>query len=204
MDAALAFWMTKLRDKNSTRSQFRSCAAQVCQILAYKALSNIPSVNVQIATPITTTSGIAIQKSIMIVPILRSGMAMLPAFLTIFPEASVGVVGLKRDEKTAAASWYYHNLPHFDNDTQVIIIDPMIATGGTASQVISYLLEQGVPLSNMLMVSIVSAPQGIKFLQEKFPKISIICGSYDLDLTAEKYIIPGLGDFGDRFFGTEL
>lgn len=204
MESSLEIWMTKLRDKKSTRVEFRLNADRVCQILAYKALAKIPTRTIDLETPITTTSGIVVQKQIMLVPILRSGLAMLPSFLHILPDASVGVVGLKRDEKTAIASWYYHNLPPFDHETQIIIIDPMIATGGTSTQVIQYLKEQGANLKNLLMVSIVSAPQGIQLIQKNFPEVCIICAAYDTGLTQEKYIIPGLGDFGDRYFGTEL
>lgn len=139
----------------------------------------------------------------MVVPILRSGLAMLPAFLSVFPEATVGVVGLQRDEKTAIAAWYYHHLPQFDNKTQIIIIDPMIATGGTAVETIAYLMEHGASTEHILMVSIISAPEGIRNIHEHFPAVRIICAAHDVGLTKDKRITPGLGDFGDRYFGTK-
>jgi uracil phosphoribosyltransferase len=130
-------------------------------------------------------------------------MAMLPAFLEIFPEAAVGVVGLRRDEKTAQAHWYYKNLPPFDASASVIILDPMIATGGTALEVLKYVCAQGARQENIIFSSIVSAPEGMKAIKREFGAITVICAGYDYGLNIHKFIIPGLGDFGDRYFGTE-
>lgn len=204
MDTAISVWMSILRNKKTTRREFRYAADQVSRILAYKALQHIPTSPIKFDTPIAATKGTSIQKSIIIVPILRSGMAMLPSFIGVFPDASVGVVGLKRDEKTAVAHWYYHNMPPIDNNTQIIIIDPMIATGGTALETIQFLIEQHATRTNLMMVSIVSAPQGIDAIAAKFPDVHVICAAHDGGLTKDKYITPGLGDFGDRYFGTEL
>lgn len=203
MDTALSYWMTILRDKKTTSRDFRHAAERVSNILAYQVMLKMQTTSIPLETPLAKTQGIMLQKSIMIVPILRSGLAMLNPFMQMFENAKIGIVGLKRDEKTAVAAWYYHNLPTFDKNTQVIIIDPMIATGGTALQTISYLHEQDIPLSNIMMACIVSAPEGINLINEKYPEVSIICAAHDTALTKDKFIIPGLGDFGDRYFGTE-
>ena len=131
MDKTIEYWMTILRDKKTTCSQFRTAAHQVSRIIAYYVTQKIPTHSVTIETPIAPMTGVTFIHPPLLVPILRSGMAMLPAFLETFQDARVGIVGLKRDEQTAIAHWYYHNVPPFDSTTQIVILDPMIATGGT-------------------------------------------------------------------------
>lgn len=203
MDKALDLWMTLLRDKKTQRPMFRDAAYQVSRIIAYQVAQKLPMKQVSIETPISSATGTHCVNPILIVPILRSGMAMLPAFLEFFPNAQVGVVGLKRDETTAIAHWYYHNVPSCDKTTQIIIIDPMIATGGTGVETLKYLRERGANENNIFFASIVSAPDGLRAIQQYMPSITIICAVHDPELTSDKYIRPGLGDFGDRYFGTE-
>lgn len=203
MDTLLNYWMTILRDSSTERSAFRMAAQQVTRIIAGKAAEYIPTNHVTIDTPIVQTEGLTFAHQILLIPILRSGMAMLPAFLEIFPNAVVGVVGLKRDEKTAQAHWYYENIPLFDARTHIIILDPMIATGGTALETLKFLRNKGAQQKNIIFSSIVSAPEGISAIKKEFSDIIIICAGHDQKLNAHKFIIPGLGDFGDRYFGTE-
>lgn len=203
MDKALDLWMTVLRDKKTPRDQFRYAAHQISRIIAFCVTEELSMEHAKVDTPITTTTGLVFKQPVMLVPILRSGIAMMLPFLEVFPQASVGIVGLKRDEKTALPHWYYHNLPLFDENTQIIILDPMIATGGTAVATLAYLHEQGAHARNIIFASIVSAPQGIGAIKTAMPEIKIICASYDQELTSNKFIVPGLGDFGDRYFGTE-
>jgi len=158
---------------------------------------------IQIQTPIDTATGIKLADPIVLVPILRSGITMLHAFTHYFPDASIGVVGLRRDEKTAIAHWYYENLPPLSKKEQVIILDPMIATGGTALETLKKLQEHGVPQEKILFVSMVCAPEGLEAIKAKFDQITIITAAVDDHLNAQKFIVPGLGDFGDRYFGTE-
>jgi uracil phosphoribosyltransferase len=204
MDTLLQYWMTILRDEKTVRPVFRTAAYQVSRIIAHQIAQKISVQQMSIATPIAATTGITFASSPLLVPILRSGLAMLPAFLDIFPDAPVGIVGLKRDEKTAIAHWYYENVPHFDPKNQIVILDPMIATGGTGIETLTFLVQRGAQQKNIMYASIVSAPEGIELLRKEFPEINIICAVQDKGLTKDKFIIPGLGDFGDRFFGTEV
>ncbi len=203
MDKALEYWMTILREKKTDRATFRSAAHQISRIIALEVVQQLPTKKSNIETPIAPTTGIQFTHSPLLVPILRSGMAMLPAFLELFPDACVGVLGLKRDETTAIAHWYYQNMPRFDSETFIIIIDPMIATGGTGLETLRFLCQKGAHPDHIIYASIVSAPEGLAELKKEFPAIKIMCAGYDKGLTKDKFIIPGLGDFGDRYFGTE-
>lgn len=203
MDTLLQYWMTILRDEKTERAVFRTAAYQVSRIIAHQIAQKISVNQLTIETPIASASGLTFAHSPLLVPILRSGMAMLSAFLDIFPDAPVGIVGLKRDEKTAVAHWYYENVPLFNPENQVVILDPMIATGGTGIETLTFLEKKGALQKNIMYASIVSAPEGIDLIKKEFPAIDIICAAHDKGLTKDKFIIPGLGDFGDRFFGTE-
>lgn len=203
MDTLLQYWMTILRDEKTERAVFRTAAYQVSRIIAHQIAQKISVQRLTVETPIAAASGLTFAQSPLLVPILRSGMAMLPAFLDIFPDAPVGVVGLKRDEKTAIAHWYYENVPPFESTNQIVILDPMIATGGTGIETLTFLAKKGAQQKNIIYASIVSAPEGLDLIKQEFPDIDIICAAHDKGLTKEKFIIPGLGDFGDRFFGTE-
>ena len=203
MDKTVEYWMTMLRNKKTGRPEFRTAANQISRIIAYQVAQQVTHQKVTIETPITSTTGTTFEHPLLLVPILRSGMAMLPAFLETFCDAQVGIVGLRRDEVTATAHWYYHNIPPFDPKTQVVILDPMIATGGTGIETLRFLIQKGAQQKNILYASIVSAPEGIAAIKKEFADITIICAAHDKGLTKDKFITPGLGDFGDRYFGTE-
>lgn len=196
-------FLTQLRNKKSSRAEFRAAALKLSHLLAQEAMTLVDIKKVSVQTPLTKTNGAVLDKSIILVPILRSGIALLPAFLYYFENAKVGFIGLKRDEKTALAQEYYRNLPKINKQDLVLLLDPMLATGGSSVDTIKILLNQGVTQENIIAVFLISAPEGIKNLQEKYPKIRLVIGVQDKSLNNKKYILPGIGDFGDRFFGTD-
>lgn len=195
--------ITKLRDKCTSRAEFRDSAMQLAKLLALEAESVLETEKISIETPITKTTGIKIKGSVVTIVILRSGLVLLPAFIEQFPNCSIGFVGMKRDEKTAKAHLYYQNLPKISPNDQVIILDPMIATGGSSTGTLKILTDLGVEQRQILFVGVIAAPEGVKIMQKAFPNIKIIVAITDKGLTPKKFITPGLGDFGDRFFGTE-
>jgi len=195
--------ITTLRDKKTSRALFRQTTHKLAHVLAHEAAEHIKTKTTNIQTPIDSASGLEFGTPIVLVPILRSGIALLPPFLKYFQSASVGVVGLKRDEETAQAHWYYENLPPLTEKEQIIILDPMIATGGTGVETLRKLKEHGIAQKKIIFVSIVCAPEGIEAIKSEFPDITTITVAIDKHLNAQKFIIPGLGDFGDRYFGTE-
>lgn len=141
--------------------------------------------------------------SLVFVVVLRAGVALLDAALEAFPSAPVAVVGLRRDEKTARARWYYENLPPLGKGSTLVILDPMLATGGTAAQVMERLVKRGANAERIYFVGVVAAPEGVKELARRIPEGNLVVRQVDQGLDARKYIVPGLGDFGDRYFGYE-
>ena len=203
MEHSIAALMTILRNKQTPIDQFRASAHQLALILAHEATAYLPIKPTAITTPLEAPfTGTTWATSITLVPILRSGLALLPAFLEYFPTANVGVVGLKRDEQTAIAHWYYKNIPPIPIDSTVIILDPMIATGGSAVATLDMLANLGIKDTNMLFVGIISSQEGVNTVKQAYPNLTIITADCDPALNQAKYIVPGLGDFGDRYFGT--
>ncbi|MEX0849250.1 MAG: uracil phosphoribosyltransferase [Candidatus Dependentiae bacterium] len=203
MNQAQNYLLSILRNKDTNRKTFRTTAYKLTQLLALKTLDHIKMKTVDIETTLAKTTGLAITQRIVLVPILRSGITMVEPFLDFFPDAFIGVVGLQRDEKTAQAHWYYENIPKLSKDDQIIIVDPMIATGGTGFETLTMLQKKNANLDTLLYISMVSAPEGINKIKNSFANITIITTSTDSHLNDKKFIIPGLGDFGDRYFGTE-
>lgn len=203
MNQAFDYYLSILRNKNTPRAQFRRTAHILAGLLAQQTALHLKTKKIELNTPLQKTTGTAWQAPIMLVPVLRSGIALMPAFLEFFEDASVGVIGLKRDEKTHQAHLYYINMPSVTPPLHAIILDPMLATGGTACQVVTALLERGIDQNMIIFVGIVSAPEGIKALKDTYPHVKIITAACDERLNDEKFIVPGLGDFGDRYFGTE-
>lgn len=194
--------LTTLQDKNSTISEFRKASKSLCFILAGEASKYIEKDEIKIETPIAKADGYKIKNEIVLVPILRSGIAMLEPFTNYFENASVGFVGLQRDEKTAIAKLYYYKLPKTKNNQKVILLDPMIATGGSACDALKILKEHNVDEKNIIFVAIIGAKEGVNRVKKEYPNINIIVSHIDEKLNDKKFIIPGLGDFGDRYFGT--
>lgn len=195
--------LTLLRDKRTDTAAFRQAADRIAHLLAAEASSMLATGTHEIETPLAKTRGFHLQDEIVLVPILRAGLALLHPFMRLFPDCKVGFVGVKRDEETALPHQYYQNLPAFSKKQFYIILDPMIATGGSGAVVVNLLKKQGVPEEKILYVGVVGAPDGMNVLKKTAPGMKIICSEVDPQLNAKKYIVPGLGDFGDRYFGTE-
>ena len=191
--------LTHLRDKTTAPVTFRTLSYQIGLLLALEATRDLPTKSKTIETPLEAIESPVLSQSLVIVPILRAGLGMLQPYTDLFPDVSVGYVGLERDEETAKARSYYCKLPPLDN-CRVLCIDPMLATGGSAAQALTVLREKGA--KDLRLVTIVSAPEGIAAVEKQHPDVPIITASIDRELNEQSYIIPGLGDFGDRLYGT--
>lgn len=191
--------LTLLRDQSTPPARFRALASQLTYFLVIEATRQMKSQKTIVQTPLVQHEGETLAQSIAVVPILRAGLAMLQPILDLMPEVCVGYLGLERDETTAQARSYYCKLPLLEGK-KVIIVDPMLATGGSAKKAIEQIQAAGG--KDITMVSVVAAPEGVKFLEEAFKDIPIFTAALDDCLNAQKYIVPGLGDFGDRLFGT--
>jgi len=195
--------ISQLRRKDLPRGLFRLHAHQLALCLAQQAAEHLATTTTNIATPLGTAQGTAFQKPLMLVPILRSGLVLLPAFIEYFPDATIGCVGMKRDEKTAIPNLYYCNLPKLAGNEQIIMLDPMIATGGSSIATLEILQKKGIDPNTVLFVAVIASEEGLHAVQKAFPKITILVTAVDKELNKTKFIVPGLGDFGDRYFGTE-
>lgn len=193
--------LSELRNKNTERDHFRYASDRLSESLAYETYDRLPKEEYKVITPISETKGAKLKNSIVLVPILRSGLAMLYPFLRVFDHAKVGFFGMRRDEKTHEAKLYYENLPEIKKGDDVLVLDPMLATGGSAFRALSILTDRGVNCENLYYVGMVAAPEGLERIQE-FP-ITTVIASIDERLNENKFIVPGLGDFGDRYFGTD-
>lgn len=193
--------LSYLRDKNTDIVKFRHFADKISQQLLVKALKETDYVATPIETPISPTTTNFLHGNFVFVTILRAGLAMMPAALQLIPTMPVGFLGLKRDEQTAIAYEYYTNLPKITSDSIVIIADPMLATGGSMIKTLEKISSFNP--KEIRIVTVICAPEGIEKVHAQFPNIQIITAAIDKMLNDKKYIIPGLGDFGDRYFGTE-
>jgi len=191
--------VTHLRDQTTKPATFRTLAYQISLLLALEATRDLGMGKMTLQTPLEPHSGNVLTQPIVLVPILRAGIAMVQPFTDLFPDVSVGYIGLERDEETAVARSYYSKLPPFGSK-RVLILDPMLATGGSAVQAIQ--LVNAKRPSDLRLVCIVCAPEGVRAVEEIDPEINIIAAALDRELNARKYILPGLGDFGDRLYGT--
>lgn len=191
--------LTELRNEETPPSRFRLLAHQLTFLLVIEATRELPLDTIEVRTPLEITPGARLRKPIVAVPILRAGLGMLEPITQLFPDVRVGYIGLERDEKTAIAHAYYCKLPPLQG-SKVLLIDPMLATGGSAVQALEVLFKAGA--DDVAHVCVVAAPQGVEALATRFPQVDIFTASLDRDLNALKYILPGLGDFGDRLYGT--
>ena len=191
--------ITHLRDRTTKPATFRTLAYQISLLLALEATRNLAMAKLTVQTPLEPHSGNVLAQPIVLVPILRAGIAMVQPFTDLFPDVSVGYIGLERDEETAVARSYYTKLPPFGSK-RVLILDPMLATGGSAVQAIK-LVKANKP-ADLGLVCIVCAPEGVRAVEEIDPEIDIVAAALDRELNTRKYILPGLGDFGDRLYGT--
>jgi uracil phosphoribosyltransferase len=191
--------LTRLRDASTEPAQFRALARQLTLLLAVEATRDLPVREHTVQTPLETTQGHSLAQPIVTVPILRAGLGMLEAITELFTEVRVGYIGLERDEATAIARAYYCKLPPI-GASRVLLLDPMLATGGSAAQAVEVLLKAGA--QDIVHVCVVAAPEGVRLLNERFPQVRIVAASIDRGLNDRKFIVPGLGDFGDRLYGT--
>lgn len=189
-----------MRDKNTTVKDFRECAHEVALLLGYEATKEMELEDYAIETPIQKTTGKRIKRQIALVPILRAGLGMVDAMMKIIPAAKIGHIGLYRNEETLEPVEYYCKLPTDIEERDVLVLDPMLATGGSASAAIDFIKKRGA--KKIRFVCIIAAPQGIEALQKAHPDVDIFCGAVDEKLNEHGYIVPGLGDAGDRLFGT--
>jgi uracil phosphoribosyltransferase len=189
-----------LRDKRTPPEAFRRAATRISVLLAAEALQTVQTTPVTVDTPLGPAPGRMLGRDVVVVPVLRAGLGMLDAVLELVPDARVGHIGLQRDEMTAVASQYYSKLPARLGQSDVLMIDPMLATGGSAVAALD-LLERAGALS-IRMICIVAAPEGVALVEKHHPQVEIYTPVVDKELNAHKFIVPGLGDFGDRLYGT--
>ncbi|MDY4592022.1 MAG: uracil phosphoribosyltransferase [Eubacteriales bacterium] len=191
-----------LRDKNTGMKEFRELVEEITSIMAFEALKDIPTKEVEIETPLEVcTQTMIVEKSVAIVPILRAGLGMVNGIHTLLPTAKVGHIGMYRDEETMEPQAYYCKLPQGIENMKVFLLDPMLATGGSASEAIGFLKKQGV--TDITMMSIIAAPVGLERVAADHPDVKIYVSTLDRELNEHCYILPGLGDAGDRLFGTK-
>ena len=191
-----------IRDKNCGTREFRTVIGEIATLMGYEILRDLETELVEIETPMEKAMVPMIKgKKLAVVPILRAGLGMVDGILSLVPTAKVGHVGMYRDEETLQPKEYYCKLPEDIDQRLVLIVDPMLATGGSADAAIEFVKKQGA--KQIKFASIIAAPEVIKMLTEKHPDIQIYCGSIDRQLNENGYILPGLGDAGDRIFGTK-
>lgn len=193
--------LTLVRDKTTGVKLFRELIGEITMFLAYEALRGIPVESVEVETPLAVAQGVRVKGEIVLVPILRAGVGMLDAVMDMVPNARVGFLGLYRDHETSLPVEYYAKLPPATPGAVAILIDPMLATAGSAVAAVSMLKKRG--FETIVFVCIVSCPEGVARLEQAHPDVAIYTASIDDGLNASKYILPGLGDAGDRLFGTK-
>ena len=194
--------LTIIRDKNCGTKVFREVVDEIAMLMAYEVSRDMPLEDIEIETPITPSTQKTLSgKKVAIVPILRAGIGMVDGILELIPAAKVGHIGMFRDEETFEPHEYFFKMPEDIDSRQLFIVDPMLATGGSAIMAIDSLKKRGA--SNMKFVCLVAAPEGVKALQEAHPDVDIYTASLDERLNEQGYIVPGSGDAGDRLFGTK-
>lgn len=193
--------LAHLRDKQTKLKKFRFHSDQICQLLFAEAIRGLEFKTETIKTPLTQTKVKKLKEEVVVVPVLRSGIAMLFGAMQLLPKSKIGFVGLERDEQTAQAKEYYWKLPSLTKKSTVIVTDPMLATGGSIKHVLDHVSQE--PHKTIRVVCVVAAPEGIELIQQHYPQVEIFTAAVDDHLNDTKFIVPGLGDYGDRYFGTE-
>ena len=192
--------LAQLRDKRTQPQEFRRLLGEISALMIYEATRTFAVKKVTVQTPLAPCAGFKLEREVALVPVLRAGLGMLDAILELIPHARVGFIGLKREETTLRAMFYHKSLPKNLERFEVLLIDPMLATGGSTVAAIDLLKEQGA--KHIRVVNLVAAPEGIRTVQKSHPRVPIFVGAVDKKLNERGYIIPGLGDAGDRLFGT--
>ncbi len=191
--------LTQLRDQTTEPATFRTLSYRIGLLLALEATRDLPAQDHIVSTPMESHTGRLLAKPLAVIPILRAGLGMVQPFTDLFPDVSVGYIGLERDHTTAIARSYYQKLPPLAGK-RVLVVDPMLATGGSAVLALDVLHAAGA--TEISLICIVAAPEGVKAVEAAHPNIPIFTAALDRELNTKKYILPGLGDFGDRLYGT--
>jgi uracil phosphoribosyltransferase len=193
--------LTGLRDKNTQHLEFRRLLGEISLLMSYEIARSFETGEMRIQTPLEAATGTQLLRDVALIPVLRGGLGMLEPILRILPNARVGFIGFKRDERTLAPAFYFESFPKNLGDSEVVLIDPMLATGGTVVASMSLLARQGA--RRVRLLSLLASPEGIERVHEKYPELVIYTAAVDRCLNDKGYILPGLGDVGDRLFGTE-
>lgn len=191
--------LTRLRDKRTDSEEFRRGLGEVAALMVYEATRSFETRPVSVTTPLSKTRGVHLRHEVILVPILRAGLGMLHSILQLIPHARVGFIGLKRHEQTLKATVYHKSLPEDLERFEIILIDPMLATGGSAVAALRLLVERGA--GRIRVVNLVAAPEGIRHVHAHYPELPIFTAAIDHHLNSKGFIVPGLGDAGDRLFG---
>ena len=192
--------LTRLRDRRTPPREFRRALDEVATLLIYEATRSLRVREIPVETPLETTTGWQLAHEVILVPILRAGLGMLPSILELLPDARVGFIGVKREETTLSPHTYLQSLPPNLGDFEIIVIDPMLATGGSTAAVLDLLIAKGA--RHLRVVNVLAAPEGVRHLEKQHPNVPVFTAALDRQLNDRGYILPGLGDAGDRLFGT--
>ena len=191
-----------LRDQNTPVKEFREVIGEIAALMCYEATRNLPTEEVDVQTPVAVAKCRRLAgKKMAIVPILRAGLGMVDTMVALIPSAKIGHIGLYRDPETHLPVEYYCKLPEYIENRQVFVVDPMLATGGSAVAAIDFLKKRGC--KNIIMMNVIGCPEGVKTVQDAHPDVEMYLAAMDERLNEHKYIVPGLGDAGDRIFGTK-
>ena len=193
--------LSLIRDEKTGTKDFRQTVSEIAMLMAYEITRDLPTVTVDVQTPVAVAKCQQLEKEVVIVPILRAGLGMVEGITALIPTAKVGHIGLYRDEQTLEPHEYYAKFPPCIVDATVLLVDPMLATGGSVAHAIKLLKDRGI--KNISYVGLVGAPEGVKRIQEEHPDVDIFLAALDEKLNEHGYIVPGLGDCGDRLFGTK-
>jgi uracil phosphoribosyltransferase len=192
--------LARLRDKRTGSQEFRRLLGEIAALMLYEATRDFAVRAVSVQTPLAAARGLRLEREVVLVPVLRAGLGMLDSILQLIPHARVGFIGLKREETTLRAQFYHKSFPKNLSRFEVILIDPMLATGGSAVAALDLLVEQGA--KHIRLVNLVAAPEGIRRVRKSYPRVPVFTAAVDRKLNEKGYILPGLGDAGDRLFGT--
>ncbi len=192
--------ISMLRDKDTSVKDFRELAYEIALLMGYEATRDLALTEREVETPIAKTTGKFISKQVALVPILRAGLGMVDALMSLIPAAKVGHIGLYRDHETLEPVEYYCKLPPDVAQRQVLVLDPMLATGGSSAAAIDFIKKRGA--KRIKLMCIIASPEGVKAVTDAHPDVDVFCGTVDEKLNEHGYIVPGLGDAGDRLFGT--
>ena len=192
--------LARLRDRETQPQEFRRLLGEIAALMIYEATRSFGVKKISLQTPLETARGFQLEREIVLVPVLRAGLGMLDSILQLIPHAFVGFIGLKREETTLRAVFYHKSFPKNLGRFEVILIDPMLATGGSAVAALDLLVEQDA--KHVRLVNLVAAPEGIRRVRKNYPRVPIFTAAVDRQLNGKGFILPGLGDAGDRLFGT--